>query len=719
MPAIILAALTLFPFNDGWEFQRAGEKEWTAVSVPHDAAAELPVSRQANPGQGYVSTPDTRYRKTFARPEGSGRFSVRFDGVYMDSQVFLNGRLAGGRHNGYLPFEVPLDDLRETNVLEVVCRVPQPNSRWYTGVGILHDVHLVRREGWTLEPEAVAVTTELREDGAAVVRVKADGAKIVIPASGELVIEKPELWTPETPNLHWLYVTAQNESGERDTIRIRYGIRTVKFTKDRGMLLNGKPYRIKGVCQHDTFGPLGAAMNVPDTKRQLSVLKDLGANAIRTAHNPFDPKFYDLCDEMGFLVKDEVFDEWRVPKRKFGYSRFFDECWEKDLSDFVRRDRNHPCVAMWSIGNEIKDIRENAEGVAELARMMVQTVHSLDATRPVTSAINTKAAAKNGVAAALDIVGINYNIDLYGKWRGMKPLFGSETACSLGDRDTYLFDEKDGRMVPVQSRGCQECAYNPVSISWAAPAETSLCIQRDCPWSAGEFVWCTFDYLGEPYHTGRETKDYWPARTSSWGLCDLAGMPKDRYYLYRSQWNSEPTVHLLPDWTHPGCEGKIFPVWCYTDAPEAELFLNGRSLGVRRFADTADLHLSWDVAYEPGVLEVRTKYANGAEVIDRRETAGPVASLRKTLIFEADGVRYFRFDAVDAKDVRVLSCEVPVEFTVRDGEFLCAVNGSATDHTPFASRTRRLFRGSVVAVVRGTSDCLDVEARFESIAKTR
>jgi len=715
MISILIAALTLAPFNEGWEFRRAGETAWTGVSVPHDAANGLPVSRDENGGHGFAPSPETRYRKTFPRPAGTGRYSLKFDGVYMDSQVFVNGALAGGRRSGYLPFEVPLRDMAETNVVEVVCRAPTPNTRWYAGVGILRDVWLIRRDGWTLEPEAVSVATELRKDGSAVVRVKAEGAKVLEPAGGEFVVEHPALWTPETPNLHLLSVTAENAEGERDTLVVRYGIRTVEFTIDRGMLLNGRPYRIKGVCQHDTFGPLGAALNIPDLKRQLAMLKNMGANAVRTAHNPFSPQFYDLCDEMGFLVKDEAFDQWKVPKRKYDYSRFFDECWRKDLADFVRRDRNHPCVIMWSLGNEICDIWKDNPDVESLVRQMVALVHSLDTTRPVTAAINRpKPAVANGVVDALDIVGLNYKVEWYEKLRGVKPLFGSETAPSLADRDTYLFKEEDGKMKPVQTCGHRECAYSPETFVWAASAEKSLRTQIDSPWSAGEFVWCTFDYLGEPVHTGRErSKDYWPARSSYWGLCDIAGMPKDRYYLYRSQWSSEPTVHLLPDWTYPGLEGKVFPVWCYTNAEEAELFLNGRSMGVRKFTDTSDLHLSWDVAYEPGVLEVKARFADGTVSVDRRETAGPATALAKSMIFEADGVYYYRFDAVDSKGVRVLSCLDAVTFDVRTGEFLCAVNGSATDHTPFASRTRNLFQGSIVAIVRGTSDARpEVDCRY-------
>ena len=711
---LLIAALSLASFNDGWDVRREGETSWTRVTVPHDAAFDRGYDREEDWDQGFVRSPKTVYRKTFARPDGVGRLAVRFDGVYRDSTVTLNGRAVGGRASGFLPFEVPLDGLSETNVIEVVCNAATPNARWYVGCGILRNVWLVRRDGWTLESEAVAVTTALLPDGSAQVRVTVDGAKVVSPANGELIVREPKLWTPETPHFQFLDVTAENARGERDTVRIRYGIRTVEFTKDRGLLLNGKPYRIKGLCRHETFGALGGAFNLAATKRELAICKEIGANAIRTAHNPFSPQFYDLCDEMGFLVKDEAFDEWRIPKTKNGSSRFFDANWRKDLADFIRRDRNHPCVILWSVGNEIRDLWQGADG-GTLTRQMADVVHGLDPSRPVTAGLDRpEVAYTNGVMAALDVIGLNYNADWYAKLKGWKPVFGSETAPSLADRDVYLFEEKDGRMIPVQSRDHLECAYSPKAFTWAAPAEVALKAQIDSPWSAGEFAWCTYDYLGEPNHTGRSTRDYWPARSSYWGLCDLAGMRKDRFYLYQSQWSTKPVVHLMPDWTHPGAEGKVFPVWCYTNAKEAELFLNGRSQGVRRFADTADLHLSWDVAYEPGVLEVRAKMSDGSVVTDRRVTAGPVASLRVTRQFAADGVSFWRIDAVDACGTHVIACEDLVTVSVEKGALLALDNGSPIDHRPFAVSSRRLSRGSLIAIVRSAGDHVRVSARWFS-----
>ena len=703
----LFAAISSVLFNDGWEFRREGDSSWSKVTLPHDAAFDCGYDRDEDPDQGFVRCRKTRYRKAFARPAEHGRYSVRFDGVYMNSIVMLNGRAVGGRANGFLPFEVPLTGLSETNVIEVDCDTMTPSARWYVGCGILRNVWLVRREGaFTLEPEAVAVTTDLLPDGSARVNVRADGLRVVLPPDGELVVRHPKLWTPETPNLQYLEVTAENAKGERDTVRIRYGIRTVEFTKDRGLLLNGNPYRIKGLCRHETFGGLGGAFNLAATKRELAMCKEMGANAIRTAHNPFSPEFYDLCDEMGFLVKDEAFDEWRMPKVTNGYSRFFDANWKMDLSDFIRRDRNHPCVILWSVGNEIRDHWQGSGG-GELTRQMVDVIRVLDRSRPVTAGLDhPEVAYTNGVMAALDVIGLNYNADWYARLKGVKPVFGSETAPSLANRDVYLFEEKDGVLVPIQATNHLECAYSPKAFAWAAQAEVALKAQIESPWSAGEFAWCTYDYLGEPNHTRRTKRDYWPARSSYWGLCDLAGLRKDRFYLYQSQWSEKPVAHLLPDWTLPGREGKIVPVWCYTNAEEAELFLGGVSQGVRRFSETTDLHLSWDVPYRPGTLEVRAKMSDGRIATARRVTAGSVMEYRVTRDFAADGLVFFRIDAVDANGTRVVDCEDALDVSVQNGELLALDNGSPTDHVPFSRACRHLCRGSLVAIVKGARNVL-------------
>lgn len=696
-----VAAPEFVSFNSGWEFRREGEKEWKRTDVPHDAAFGLGYDRKEDPDHGFAPCPRVTYRKTFARPSARGRHSIRFDGVYMDSSVSVNGKTVGGSRNGYLPFEVPLDGLVTTNVIEVACDARTPNTRWYAGGGILRDVWLVRRDGFTLEPENVSIATGLNPDGSATVQVDVDGAKVVSPVGGEFNVRNPKLWTPETPILHHVDIVAENASGERDCLRMRYGIRTVEFTPDRGLLLNGKQYRIKGLCRHETFGALGGAFNEAVTRRELAMAKDIGANAIRTAHNPFSPKFYELCDELGFLVMNEAFDEWRLPKTERSYSRFFDDCWRADLERFVRRDRNHPSVVLWSIGNEIYDFYQG-DGGAALAKAMVEVVHSMDRTRPVTAGLNhPSVSATNGVMDALDAVGLNYNADWYAKVKGRKPVFGSETAPSLAERGVYLFEERDGMMVPVQARENRECAYSPEAFEWAAPAEVALKVQMDSFWSAGEFAWCTYDYLGEPNRSGCKRKsDYWPARSSYWGLCDMAGLPKDRYWLYRSRWNPAPTVHLMPNWTHPGKEGKVFPVWCYTNAEECELFLNGRSQGVRRFADTDKLHLEWMVAYEPGVLEVSAKMKDGTIVWDRRTTAGKFADFRNTLEFEHGDLAFVRIDAVDADGNVIIACNEAVTVKCAGGEIIALDNGDPTDHTPFSCRTRRLFGGSLVATVR-------------------
>ncbi len=702
---IVLAALSIVSFNKGWEFRREGETDWKRVTVPHDALCGLPFRSDADPGQGYVPTPKVTYRKIFWRPKDAAntRYSVKFDGVYMDSSVFLNGHKIGARPNGFVPFEVELGELNLTNVLEVVCNPRAPNARWYCGAGLVRNVYLLGRRGFSLSPEDVTVKPSLLDNGEAKVEVSVDGARVISPANGVLKVRNPRLWSPETPNLYDLEVVAEDAKGERDTVKVRYGIRTIRFTLEDGFHLNGRRYQIKGLCLHENYGVLGGALNLPALRRQLMLAKEMGANAIRTVHNPFAPEFYDLCDEIGLMVKDEMFDEWRIKKTMYGYHRFFDEWWKRDLQSVVRRDRNHPCVVLWSIGNEIPEDAKWTDGGAT-ARAMVAAVKELDVTRPVTMGICfPDGAYTNGVMAALDVIGLNYNAAWFAKLKGWKPVFGSETAASMCLRGCYLFKDDGKRLIPIQRRGDLESAYALIPpFKSAGTQEETLKIQRDNPWSAGEFTWSLLDYVGEPVHAGIHGNCSWPARSSYWGACDLVGMPKDRFYLYQSQWSAKPMVHLLPEWSFPEKEGKLVPVWCYTNAKEAELFLNGKSQGVRKFSETTDLHLAWEVPYEPGEIVVKARHADGTVTTDRRATWGSPVSLRETKLFESDGVVFFRYDAVDAKGERCASSADVVDFHVTGGKILGADNGDPTCLESPTFLRHHLFSGSIVVIIRRT-----------------
>lgn len=722
---VVAGEVTLRPFNDGWEFRWQDESAWRPAPVPHDAMRDRPFAvDEAHPvradealfNQGYRKGGVVTYRKRFRRPVDGARLAVRFDGVFADSEVSLNGHPVAARHNGYVPFEAKLDDLQEDNLLEVRCRAEVPGARWYTGAGLLRDVWLVRRTGWAPEPDAVAVSTAVR-DGTAQVEVRIDGAEVVSPYGGRYEIKNAELWCPESPRLYEVEVVARNGKGETGACKIRFGVKTVEFTRDRGLILNGKPYRLKGVCLHENFGCLGGALNRSALRRQLQEIKSMGANAIRTAHNPFAPAFYDFCDEMGFLVMDEIFDEWEAGKTKYGYHRFFQDDALKDLETVVRRDRNHPCLLLWSIGNEIGEMSkpgEDGRRAKDWTTRLATAVRRLDPAHPVTAGcLKTPKVEENGILSELDVVGLNYNRAAYDELKGRYCILGSETTAVPVSRDAYLFREgADGAMEIVdRANGWTHSAYGASLFKWAPDGlEGSLAIQDRCPWSAGEFVWSAYDYTGEPDTPKPETKNFfWPAVSSPWGIHDLAGFRKDRFYLLKSAWTDEPTAHLLPDWTHPGNTGRRFPVWCYTNAEEGELFLNGKSQGVRRFSETSARHLEWKVAYEPGVLEFAGRMKDGRTVRAKRKTAGPVVRYAVSTDYEDTDYAFFRINAVDAAGTRVIACDDVVCVRGIGGEVVATDGGDPADHAPFASRTRRLHRGSILAAVKKDGGTAGVE----------
>ena len=706
------ASRSVLSCSGRWDF-KAGESEvWRQVDVPHDATADRSPVRCPDLGDhGYVSGGRFFYRKAIATPPeaAGGRLSLRFDGVYYDSTVSVNGTVVGGRKSGYLPFEVPLDAGRMTNFVEVTVDARTPNTRWNPGAGLLRTVALVARRGFALEPEQVFVRTVSADGKRAELRIEVEGAEIVSPKDGRLVIESPRLWSPEDPFLYDVKIVARGKDGE-DSLTIPYGIRTFSFTKDRGFFLNGRHYPIHGVCQHEGEPCFGAQLNEVALECALLELKKLGVNAIRTAHHPFPPEFYGLCDRLGFLVMDELFDQWREPKTLHGQSTFFESDWRRDAECAVRRDRNHPSVILWSIGNEIPELgagqyggRHGRDG-AKTAREMRELIRRLDPTRPITAGLNgPQWAEENGVLSALDVCGLNYSPEFYDKFRGKYALVGSETAATYSLRDVYCYRTNGADLVVARHRGNLADAYSMIPV-WGVPEqgqELTLKRQLSAPWSAGEFTWCSFDYLGEGSNPLSRGTDHWPCVGSSWGMYDFAGLPKDRAYLYQAIWTEKPMAHLLPDWTLPGCEGKNVPVWCYTNGDEAELYLNGVSQGVRCRADTTDLHLAWSVPYAPGVLRVEARRNGRTVAVDERRTAGPKVAIRKTVLFERGDVRFVRFDAVDKDGNRVIACEDEIDIDPAEGELLSAANGSPLETTDRRARRRSLFRGSCAAWFRG------------------
>jgi len=778
----------LFDFD--WRF-RAGEVEggqaaglddasWEPVDLPHDFMIEgkgqalaiiSPNPRAGGAGRGNANLPtqpegpfDPRspggsgngylnggvgwYRKTFTPPASaaSRRVRLEFEGVYMNSEVWLNGEKIGGRPYGYSTFELDLTPhllAGKPNTIAVRVYVPQPSSRWYSGAGIYRHVWLT-----TLDPIHVAqwgtvVTTPAVTDASAQVRVQStvtnespsnadvdvdtvvidrarrevarSRARVSIPAGQStpvdamLTVPRPHRWSIGDPYLY--SVSTQVRIGGRgaDSELTPFGIRTIEFTPEGGFLLNGTKVPLQGVCLHHDLGPLGAAAFDRAIERQLEIMKRLGVNAIRTSHNPPAPALLDFADRLGFVVMDEAFDEWKQNKTRFGYGQFFDEWSERDIRAMVRRDRNHPSVIMWSIGNEIPE-QGNAAAEA-MATRLAGFVREEDPTRPVTAAMNNPTRALDtGFAKPLDLFGVNYNLGVYDRARGSKT-FASETSSNYSSRDQYNLELKDGQVTILNQQDHHTTSYDLDFPRWGNTAEKQFQAMAAAPWMAGEFVWTGLDYIGEP------TPFNWPNRSSSFGIVDIAGFPKDRFYLYQSQWRPEPMVHILPHWNWPDeFKGKAIPVWTYTNADSVELFLNGKSLGTRDWAGVKETHLSWQVPYEPGALKAVGKKAGKVVAEDTVETTGAPARLelvsdRATTpaTFRADG-QDLAFVTVRVVDSRGRLCraagDLDVQLDLTGGGAIAGIdNGDPTNHEPFKGPTKvsashATFNGLAIVVLR-------------------
>lgn len=748
-------------FDQGWRFNLGevvdGQKAelsddgWRALDVPHDYSIEGPAGTNAatlhgpfdeqSPGRdsvGYLNGGIGWYRKHFslpARVKGK-RVSVLFDGVYMDSEVWLNGVSLGRQPYGYTSFQFDLTPylISGDNVLAVRVNVQQPCSRWYSGAGIYRHVWLTITDPLHIALWGTYVTTADVSDASAQVSIRTrvlnegtDGAQttlttVIIDANGKKVAEQQiaeqiaagashtfsqtlnvketRYWSIETP---YLYKTVSDlRVGGRlvDSYETPFGIRTIEFTVDNGFLLNGKRLQIKGVCLHHDLGCLGAAVHRRGLERQIEILKAMGCNAIRTSHNPPAPELLELCDKMGMVVMDEIFDEWIIPKSgmTFGYKRFFDEWSEKDLVAMLHRDRNHPSVILWSIGNEIKE-QASPKGEA-MAQRLADIVQREDPTRLVTSGVNKMAQAnKNGFTTALDVIGINYFIDEYQRQKG-RVLIATETASALSSRGEYGLEIKPDGRVGINKRQNNQCvSYDLDRPNWGCPAEKSIQAVKNAPWVAGEFVWTGFDYIGEP------TPYDWPSRSSYFGIIDLAGFPKDRYYLYQSQWTDKPVIHLLPHWNWKGFEGKEIPVWCFTRADSVELFLNGKSLGCQSFTNSQSLHLEWNVPYEPGVLKA-VGQKDGRIFSDEVRTAGEPAKLvvrpdRSKIAAEGEDLSYVEVSVVDRDGTLCPNAEDLIVFDIKGPGVIAGVdNGDPTSHEPFKATKHKAFHGLCLAVVK-------------------
>jgi len=563
-----------------------------------------------------------------------------------------------------------------------------------------------------------------------------------------LTIDKPELWDLESPHLYLAKSAVYRNGRIIDTYETKFGVRSIEYSSTDGFLLNGKQVKFRGVCQHHDLGPLGSAVNYRATERQLEILKSIGVNAIRTSHNPPSPEQLELCDKLGILVQVEAFDEWKIAKVENGYNKIWDEWHEKDLRDMIKRDRNHPSVVMWSIGNEIRE--QGRKNGGELAAHLTAICHEEDPTRPVTAGFNQyPACIKNGLAEAIDLVGFNYKPTQYDKVLEKNPgwiLYGAETSSCVSSRGEYH--------LPVENydrhESLQVSSYDIISPPWAYPPDFETYAQETMAHSLGEFVWTGFDYLGEPTpYNGRDNETQgkwggdWPSRSSYFGIVDLCGFPKDRYYYYQSIWTEEPMVHILPHWNWEGSGHKMIPVYCYTNCEAAELFLNGKSLGrkimgVDKTTIPAEFlwwkkpqttwdspyRLNWNVRYEPGELKV-VAYKNGEVAAEKTVvTSGEPARVQlipDRKIIKADGYD-LSFITVRIEDEDGNFCPLAenlVKFSIKGPASIAAVgNGNAASTESFQADSRKAFNGLCMLVLRsekGTAGMVEIEASSEGI----
>lgn len=768
--------------ESGWKFSKGDfaaaseinfdDKNWQSVIVPHDWAIYGPFDEnndvqiikitQNNEKTETRKTGRTGalpymgiawYRTKFVAPTLSSNdaVSLLFDGVMSNATVFVNGKEVGHWPYGYSSFHFDISSLiikGKQNTISVRVDNKPESSRWYPGAGIYRNVHLIVKRKLNINTWGTFVTTPEITSGFAKIKVKtelsdslAKGIKLVYDVldskgnqlwSGssstkkeiELTLKNPKLWSPESPVLYTLVTKLYQNNVLTDQQRTKFGVRQVQFKRETGFWFNGKNVKFNGVCLHHDLGPLGTAINVSAMRRQLKLLKDLGCNAIRTSHNPVAPEFLDLCDEMGFFVIEEAFDEWQSKKMKNGYHLYFKDWAEKDLTNMITRDRNHPSIVLWSIGNEIPDQRTK-DGY-KIAKYLQDICHEQDPTRLVTAGIDgINAALKNNFAATLDIAGFNYKPKQYYEAYKILPqgfLLGSETASTVSSRGVYHFP-----VVPYKDKNypdLQSSSYDLEACNWSQVPDDEWAVQDTTSYVMGEFVWTGFDYLGEP----TPYDNFWPSRSSYFGILDLAGIPKDRFYLYKSRWKpNEQTLHLLPHWNWEGKEGQNVPVFCYTNSPSAELFVNGKSMGIqKKRADNNQTRyrLMWkDVVYEKGTIKVVAYDENGKAVASKEvKTAGAPHHLkldadRTQLSANGKDLSFVTVSVVDKDGNLCPNATDNLSFKVLGaGKYRASCNGDPTSVQIFHEPEMKAFSGMAVAIVetlngKKGSITLQVEAK--------
>lgn len=767
-----------------WQFSH-DSIHWQPVTVPHDWAIKGPFDKKwdlqtvAIEQNGENEKTEKSGRSGALPWIGKGYYTTNvhldnisdrhvelcFDGAMAEPVVYVNGKRAGSWAYGYTPFKVDITHYVKEgdNRIDVSLNNVDESSRWYPGAGLYRPVTLITTSKVHLDPwKTVVKTQSITQEGSTKAEMAFDvalagvskdfrgslGLTLVDNTTGEekalrdlqidgksckggFKVDNAKLWSPETPNLYTLKIAlADNEGKDLDNLSMRFGIRTIKVDSIHGFQLNGESRKIKGVCLHHDLGPLGAAANKAAIIRQILQLKDMGCDAIRTSHNHPSQMQMDVCDSLGMMVMAESFDMWIYPKCKNGYARFFKDWSDKDITALVESNRNHPSVIMWSIGNEIPE-QWSYEGRL-ISEHLQNLCHKLDPTRPVTQGMDkAEAALGSGFAQVMDVPGFNYRVYKYDRNIKGLPcgfLLGSETASTVSSRGVYKFPMSWGQAKEDKDGQCS--SYDVEWCLWSNLPEQDFMAMDDKPYTIGQFVWTGYDYLGEP----TPYDGYWPSRSSYFGIMDLAGLPKDRYYLYRSVWNKEDhTVHLLPHWTWPGREGKVTPVFVYTDSPEAELFVNGKSQGRVKKDETVRLEphpaqeswidptqpdearryatryrLMWpDVKYEPGELKV-VAYDNSGNKVGEEivRTASEAKALklsvdRSVLKKGVDDLAYVTVSLVDKNGTELPHVDDRIDVEVTGaGSFEAICNGDATSLESFVKPTMKLFNGKLVVTVK-------------------
>lgn len=756
-------------FNHGWLFSlrdstinqmpAQGNKKWRELNLPHDWSIEGKFDKNNPAGTDGAALPGGLgwYCKSFTVPQVSRgkQVYIVFDGIYRCSKVWINGHYLGFRPNGYISFRYDLTPYlhygSETNIISVrVDNSVQKNSRWYSGSGIYRNTWLLTTDKVAVDKWGTYITTPIVSANAAILNVNtrllnvygskqavslhtmvfdAYGKKVAensrdnwvisganATATQDLNIQDPLLWSDEHPYLYKVVTQVLKENKVVDDYETMAGIRSFVFDKEKGFLLNGKTVKIKGVCDHHDLGCLGAAVNTRALERQLEILKGMGCNAIRTSHNPPAPELLDLCDKMGFIVMDEAFDMWKEQKTEFDYHLFWDEWHKKDLQDQVLRDRNHASVFIWSIGNEIPEQTKPAG--AAIALELSAIVRGLDNTRPITSA-NDHPDTTNKVipSGAIDLIGYNYHQKDYPGFHDRYPgkiFIATETTSALQTRGVYDMPSDSIRRWPNGKMNADlTCsAYDNVSAPWGSTHEETWKVIKKYDFLSGMFIWTGFDYLGEP------TPYPWPARSSYFGIIDLAGFPKDVYYMYQSEWTDKPVLHIFPHWNWKA--GQIVDVWAYYNhADEVELFLNGKSLGSKKKTGD-DLHISWAVPFEPGVLKAISRL-NGRVVLEKEvKTAGSPAKIelladRQTIKPDGNDLSFVTVKITDAQGNLVPNADNLVHFKIEGDAFIAGVdNGSETSMESFKADFRKAFKGLALVVLQAKDKAGKIKLTAES-----